>query len=310
MRRRRVWRIHSTRITGSSATIERYASSSRRRGVTASTAMPACTSAATTSERRMPSRSTSEPSLRAANLRDAGQLAGSTAAARTASSTSRSTVCPAPMISSTAPAGDERAVVDDEDVAADLLDLGQQVARQQHGRAARRQLRDAEAHPAGLGGVHAVRRFVEDEQLGPVHHGLGDAEPLAHALGVPLHLAVDRGAEVGEVERVVEPRRRPRVVARGPVQLQVAEARTGTARTRVSRRATRRGVAPMRSAARARPGVERRRRRVGSTRPTCAPSSSCRRRSVRAGRTLGRAPTIEGRGPALRPPHRTASTAR
>ena len=51
------------------------------------------------------------------------------------------------------------------------------------------------AHLPDLRRVEAVHRLVEHQQVRQAEHGLGDGQPLAHALGVGAHRAVEGGAE-------------------------------------------------------------------------------------------------------------------
>ena len=80
----------------------------------------------------------------------------------------------------------------------------EEVAREQDGRALVREPAQQLAHRPHLLRVEAVRRLVEQQQLGPAEQHPGEAEPLAHALRVGLHPALDRVAEPGDRERAVE----------------------------------------------------------------------------------------------------------
>ena len=60
------------------------------------------------------------------------------------------------------------------------------------------------AHLAHLAGVETVGGLVEHEHLGPAEQHACEAQPLAHALRVRLHLPVDRVAELGDGERLLE----------------------------------------------------------------------------------------------------------
>ena len=102
--------------------------------------------------------------------------------------------------------GDDAAGVHDHDVAAGQLDLGEQVAGDDDGAAGRGIRLQDRAHGRDLGRVEAVGRLVEEEHLGPAEHGLGDAEPLLHAVAVGADRAVERAAERGDAERLVEAR--------------------------------------------------------------------------------------------------------
>ena len=118
--------------------------------------------------------------------------------------------------------GDEATVVHDEHVAADLFDLAEVVARQQHRRALRAEPADQLADLADLTGIEPVRRLVEHEQLGAPEQQPGESETLLHPLRVRLHLAVDRVAETGDRERAVEVGILHARAARLPPQPQVA----------------------------------------------------------------------------------------
>ena len=143
------------------------------------------------------------------------------------------------------PVGDDRALVHDDDVRAGLLDLGEQVARHQHGAPARGVAAQDLAHGVDLGRVEPVGRLVEHEQLRQPEHGLGDREPLAHALAVGADPAVDRVAEAGDLQclsRCASPaggRWRPSRAGGSPH-------RTGAAGSRGPRRTRRSGPAPAR----------------------------------------------------------------
>ncbi len=87
------------------------------------------------------------------------------------------------------PDADQAPSREDPDPIADRLDLGQQVARQHDRQAA---FAD-EAPQQGEDLVDAQRvdrggGFVEDEQVGRLDQGIGDAQPLAH----PARIGVDR----------------------------------------------------------------------------------------------------------------------
>ena len=100
---------------------------------------------------------------------------------------------------------DEPSPVHDDDVRAGLLDLGQQVAGHDDGAAGlRRSCAQHLAHLGDLRRVQAVGRLVEHQHLGQAEHGLGDAEPLLHALAVGRTRRSIDAAEPGDLERGVE----------------------------------------------------------------------------------------------------------
>ena len=76
------------------------------------------------------------------------------------------------------------------DVVDGLRDLGEQVAGDEHGAAARRLLAHHAAHPGDAGRVEAVRRLVEQQHLGVAEQRRGDAQALLHAHRVALDAAV------------------------------------------------------------------------------------------------------------------------
>ena len=80
--------------------------------------------------------------------------------------------------------GEEPAEAHHRDVTAHLLDLGEQIARQEHRGAIGRELSDQVADLAGSLGVHAVGRLVEDQQLTRSQQGNGESETLPHAEAV------------------------------------------------------------------------------------------------------------------------------
>ena len=130
---------------------------------------------------------------------------------------------------------DQLALVHHDRMGADLLDLGQDVAGEQHGRA---RLGDAPhelAHLAHLTRVEAVGGLVEHEHLGLAQQHAREPEPLAHALRVGLHLAVDGRAELGDGQRLLEVgvgplRRRPPPTTASSCASREMRARTPTTR--------------------------------------------------------------------------------
>jgi hypothetical protein len=92
---------------------------------------------------------------------------------------------PAEVAAGRVPSGD-----DDLDVAGELLDLFEDVGREQH-RAALVAHTPEQVHELhALARVHAVEGLVEQEQRRVVDEGAGHLHSLAHALGVRLDLAV------------------------------------------------------------------------------------------------------------------------
>jgi len=103
--------------------------------------------------------------------------------------------------------------VQHRDPVAHLLDLGQQVAGEEHRGAAVRQRAEHRAELADAGGVHAVGRLVQQQQRGVAQQRGREPEALAHALRVRLDLAAgDRGQRdlvQGDLDGVPARQRRP-----------------------------------------------------------------------------------------------------
>ena len=99
---------------------------------------------------------------------------------------------------------DDAAVVDDRGDVAGLLDLVEQVRGEQHGAALGDELADQVAELEDAGGIEAVDRLVEDQQLGVAEQAAGDAEALAHAERVAADLVVGPAAEADALERGVD----------------------------------------------------------------------------------------------------------
>ena len=81
----------------------------------------------------------------------------------------------------------ELAVVDDRHARADLLHLAQDVAGDEHSLALGREVTQEIAHLDDAGGVQAVGRLIEDQDVRVVEQGQSQAEALLHAHGVGPH---------------------------------------------------------------------------------------------------------------------------
>ena len=113
----------------------------------------------------------------------------------------------------------DRALVDDPpaahdgDAVAQLLDLGELVAREQHRDPLRGEPLDQRAHVAHARGIEAGRRLVQQQQPWPPDQRGRDAEPLSHAVRVAADLVTPAAREVDDVERLLDAvaahRRRP-----------------------------------------------------------------------------------------------------
>ena len=99
---------------------------------------------------------------------------------------------------------DELALVDDDDLLAGLLDFGQDVGAEDDGVVAGERL-DEVARLVDLLGIEAGGGLVEDQHVGVVDDGLGEADALAVALG---ELAEQLVFDVGDGAAVAARRRR------------------------------------------------------------------------------------------------------
>ena len=133
--------------------------------------------------------------------------------------TRSSNTCPfGPFTASMVPWVATRALVHHHDVVAGELDVGQQVRRQDQVHAlVVGEVADQLEHLVAALRVHAVGRLVEEEQVGIVDQRLGQLDPLLHAGGIGLDVAVARLAQAHVVEHLV--RALHRVGARQPGQL-------------------------------------------------------------------------------------------
>ena len=103
------------------------------------------------------------------------------------------------------PDPDEAARGEDPDPVADRLDLGQQVAREHDRQAAlvdqpAQQVEDLDDADR----VDRRRRLVEDQQVGRLDQGVGDAEPLAHAARVGVDPVVGAVGQPDLLEDLVD----------------------------------------------------------------------------------------------------------
>ncbi len=74
----------------------------------------------------------------------------------------------------------EAPLVHDDHLVAGLLDLPEEVAREQDGRPLARETQQRLPHEDDLLGIEAVRRLVEDEQFRLAEQRLSKREPLLH----------------------------------------------------------------------------------------------------------------------------------
>ena len=191
-------------------------------------------------------------------------------------------------------AGDDLAVVDDRDRVGQLVGLLEVLRREQERRALRDEAPDDVPHADAAARVEAGRRLVEEQQPRMADQRAAEVEPPAHAARVRLDDAVARRRSA-RTARAARPRGaapRRRELVQPPEQPQVLAAGQVLVDGRVLARQPdhppdRVGLA---SGRRSPPRSRGPRRRAGASRGS-GPSSSCRRRSARA-----------GRGPCLRRP--------
>ena len=100
----------------------------------------------------------------------------------------------------------ELAAVDDQHLVDGLGDLGEHVARDEHGPLPGREPAQEIAQPADTLGVEPVCRLVEDQQLGIAEQRSREAEPLAHPERVALHASARRTLEIDEPQHLVDAR--------------------------------------------------------------------------------------------------------
>ena len=128
-------------------------------------------------------------------VRDSGVPRRGAVSASSASSTPiRTRGRPPRRSSSSEPIDDDLAVVDDRDPVARLLDLVEEVRREDHRASLVDERAEQVAELEDAGRVEAVDRLVEDQQLGVGEQAAGDAEALAHAQRVRARRGRPRGA--------------------------------------------------------------------------------------------------------------------
>ena len=188
------------------------------------------------------------------------------------------------------PPRDQAARLHDGDVVGHLLHLVEDVRRDEDG--ALLLLDEVADHRAELehaGGIEAVGRLVEHEQLGVVEQGARHAEALAHAERVGLDLVARALAQLDALEHRRDARARLAAVVRGPdVEIAAAAEVRIEARLLDDPADARERLADVAAAPRSRAGgcVPR---SAARGRASCGSASSCRSRSGRARRSSGRA---------------------
>ena len=93
------------------------------------------------------------------------------------------------------------AVVQDAHLIHHLLDLSQQVARDQHGGSGGlRHGSNQTAHLLNTRRVQTVGGFVQDQQFGAAQQRHGNAQPLLHAKGILPHLPVSVLGQMNDLQ--------------------------------------------------------------------------------------------------------------
>ena len=125
------------------------------------------------------------------------------------------------------PGRDDPPVIDDRDLVAGLLDLGELVARHEDGATAAGEGQEQVPDLDDAGRIEAVGRLVQDQRRRVGEEREGDAQALAHPGRVALRRPAPGGAEVHEVERLRDPRigARPRPSPGGRRDPQVLDPR-------------------------------------------------------------------------------------
>ena len=156
------------------------------------------------------------------------------------------------------------AAVDDRDLVAGLLDLVEQVRREEHGAALVDERADEAAHLEDAGRVEAVHRLVEDQQRGVGEQAAGDAEPLAHAERVRLHAVAGALAPGRPARATASMRPSASRLARGGDDLAGSRGRSGGGGSAAPRRSRRRARAPRARCAGLRQAEQRASRRTSA----------------------------------------------
>ena len=110
---------------------------------------------------------------------------------------------------------DDRALADDRDAVAELLDLVQEVAREQDRDPVAGEPADEVAHVAHAGRVEAGRRLVEQQQPRLAQQRRRDPEPLAHPVRVAADAVLRAVAQLDDLEHLVDARARDGLVVVG-----------------------------------------------------------------------------------------------
>ncbi len=120
---------------------------------------------------------------------------------------------------------DEPALSEHRSVGAEFLDLDQLVAGQDDGGARGGPFHDGVVDFEDLGRVHPGGGLIENEEVGSTEEGLGQSQPVAHAVGVARHRPVDGLGQPRGFDGVVEVRRPTRQPELATGQVEVLPAR-------------------------------------------------------------------------------------
>ena len=110
-----------------------------------------------------------------------------------------------------------------------MLDLGEEVAGDEHRLSDRRKVAQRLAHGDDTGRIEAIRWLVEEEELGIAQQRACDPEPLLHPERVARHLVRRAVAKADDLEHFVNSpawsawaggRERPEVLLAGEVRIE------------------------------------------------------------------------------------------
>jgi hypothetical protein len=132
--------------------------------------------------------------------------------------------------------GDEPSLSHDPEMGADLLDLGQQVARHEDSGAVLSEGGDEVPDLAGALRVETVGRLVEHQEIARSQQGGRYREALAHTQGVRAIALARRGEESNSLQRGIDSRTRRRSVRESVGSIQARQVGS-TGEVRVERRA-------------------------------------------------------------------------
>ncbi len=117
--------------------------------------------------------------------------------------------------------GDQPAAGDDHDTVGEQLDLGQNMAGDEHGAAPCREVTEQLANPGNTFGVEPVGGLVEHEHPRLSEQGGRQGKPLPHPQRVPPHGPAAVCGKPDELQRLIGPRQR--IAARSAVHAQVVQ---------------------------------------------------------------------------------------